>query len=66
MTKNRRPLAKARKGTSRAKLLFRTVGQALSLTDLIIVRLYPDLRGRSVVPCKRACSVFILEKANQS
>jgi len=51
----RRPLASGRKIMSRAKLLFRTVGQALGLTDLIIVRLNPDLRGRSVVACQRAC-----------
>ena len=45
MTNCRRPLASDRKIMSRVKLLFRTVGQALSLTDLIIVRLNPDLRG---------------------
>src|SRR5829696_5085430 len=55
MTNCRRPLVSGRKITSRAKLLFRTVGQALGLTDLIIVRLNPDLRGRSVVACQRAC-----------
>ena len=45
MTNCRRPLASDRKITSRAKLLFRTVGQTLSLTELVIVRLNPDLRG---------------------
>ena len=57
----------ARKGRNHAKLVFRTVGQAFSLTILIHCQARkPDLRTRSVVLRQRACSVFILEKANQS
>src|SRR3954447_4206483 len=58
----------ARKGRATRNLSFSlSVGQAPSLTNSSPVRLeaWPTF-GRNIVPRPRACSVIILEKANQS